>query len=111
MKGTMEHEYDTEEGEVFDLEIEYYYVPYVPATWNDPADGGGCEEIIFKVVGYRQYDDDKGTVTLDWPKLIPEQSKELTDKFDKMVSDSQRLCDYFQDLCNKDAENARDYDD
>lgn len=111
MKGCIDHEYDTEEGEVFDLEIEYHYVPYVPATWTDPADGGGCEEIIFKVVGYRQTDDE-GNIILDLPKLTPDQSKGFTDTFDKMVNNNQRLYDYFQDLCTKNAEDKRDdYDD
>jgi hypothetical protein len=112
MNGKMDREYDTEEGEVFDLEIEYEYVPYHPADWNGPAEGGGCEEIIFKVVGYRQFDED-GKLIQDLEKLTPEKSKELTNKFDKMVSNSQRLTDYFQDLCTKDAEDRRepDYDD
>lgn len=113
MNGKIEHEYDTEEGEVFDLQIEYSYVPYTPAKltadpyYSEPAEGGGCEEIIFKVVGYRQFDEE-GNVVQDLEKLTPEQSKELTAKFDKTVSDSQRLYDYFQDLCNKDAEDRRD---
>lgn len=110
MNGKLDHEYDTDEGEIFDLEIEYEYVPYRAATWDDPAEGGGCEEIIFKVTGYRQFDEN-GNPIQDLEKLTPEQSKELTDKFDKMVNDSQRLQDYFQDLCSKDAEDRRyDYE-
>jgi hypothetical protein len=115
ISGKLDHEYDTEEGELFELEIEYSYVPYTPAKltadpyYSEPADGGGCEEIIFKVVGYRQYDENND-VTQDLPKLTPEQSKKLTDKFDKMVSDSQRLQNYFQDLCSRDAERSREPD-
>jgi len=113
----MKWEYDTEEGESFDLEIEYEYVPYTPAVltadpyYSEPEDGGGCEEIIFKVVGYRQYDED-GNITQDLEKLTPEQSKELTAKFDKMVNDSVKLEGYFNRICSKAAEQAMepDYD-
>lgn len=111
----MDHEYDTEEGEVFDLEIEYSYIPYSPAKitmdpyYSEPENGGGCEEIIYKVVGYRQYDEE-GNVTQDLEKLTPEQSKELTDKFEKMVYNNLRLGDYFQELCTKDAERLMEPD-
>lgn len=76
----IEWEHDTEKGECFDLEIEYSYVPYIPASWDEPSEGGGCEEVIYKVVGYRQYDE-KYNITQDLDKLTPEQSKELTEKF------------------------------
>lgn len=115
MKGNIEHEHDTEEGEVFDLEIEYHYVPYTPAIitadpyWSEPEDGGCCEEIIYKVVGYRQYDEE-GNLIQDLETLTPEHSKELTDKFEKMVYNNLRLEDRFQELCTKDAEQAMEPD-
>lgn len=115
MKGNMDYEYDTEEGEVFDLEIEYEYVSYTPAIitadpmYSEPADGGYCEEIIYKVVGYRKYDENDN-ITQDLEKLTPEQSKELTDKFEKMVYDNLRLEDRFQELCNKDVERLMEPD-
>jgi len=112
MNGKLDHEYDTEEGEVFNLEIEYEYAPYHPADWNGPAEGGCCEEIIFKVVGYCQTDED-GNVIQDLSKLTPEQSKELTAKFDKMVENNQRIYEYFQEICDAEAEARMqpDYED
>jgi hypothetical protein len=118
MKGSFTWEHDTEEGETFDLLIEYEYVPYTPARitadpyYSEPADGGGCEEIIYKVTGYRQYDENLN-VTLDLETLTPEKSKELTDKFEAMVNKDIKLEDRFHRLCCDDAERAMepDYED
>lgn len=117
IKGTICYEFDTEDGEIFDLEIDYDYMPYSPPHltadpyYSEPADGGGCEEIIYKVVGYRQYDENFIT-TLNMGKLTPEQSKEFTAKVEKLVDKSVQLQRYFNNLCVKDAEDsmARDYD-
>ena len=115
IEGSLECEHDTEEGEVFDLEIKYSYVPYVPARItrdpydSEPADGGYCEDIIFKVIGYRQYDEDGNTtLNLELRKLTPEQTKELTAKFEKLLESNNRLDGYFHELCMKDVEGWED---
>lgn len=118
MKGSVACEYDTETGEAFDVLVVYEYVPYSPPVltadpyYSEPADGGGCEEMIYKVTGYRQYNVETGDITLDWEKLTPEQSKELTDKLEVMVKNSLKLEDYFHRMCCQDAERAMepDYD-
>ena len=115
MKGSLTWEYDTEKGEIFDLFIEYEYIPYTPARltadpyYSEPEEGGCCEEIIFKVTGYRQYNENLDT-TLDLETLTTEKSKELTDKFDKMVEESFQLQDFFQLICSEDAEDTMEPD-
>lgn len=110
MNGSMKYDYDTEEGEVFKLLILYEYVPYHPADWNGPAEGGGCEEIECKVIGYQKYDED-GNLTIDWPVLTPEREKELNDNFYKILDANQRLYEILQEACDAEAESVgEDYD-
>jgi len=115
MNGKIEWEHDTEKGEIFDLEIEYSYVPYSPASltsdpyYSEPEDGGYCEDVVYKVVGYCQYDEN-GDITQDLEKLTPEQSKDLTDKFNKMVFADLWLEERLHGLCVKNAEQEPDWD-
>lgn len=116
MTGSFAWEYDTDEGESFDLFVEYNYIPYSPARltadpyYSEPPEGGYCEDIGIKVTGYRQYDKNLN-VTLDLETLTPEKSKELTDRFNKILDNSLRLQDLFQKLCNEDVERKMEYDD
>lgn len=105
----MKYDYDTENGEVFKLEIEYEYAPYHPADMNGPAEGGYSEGITFTVIGYRQYNED-GELIIDWPVLTPEIEKELTAKFNAMVDANDRLQEYFQIMVDADAVSAMEPD-
>jgi hypothetical protein len=118
IEGSVECEYDTEEGEAFDLEIKYSYVPYTPARItrdpldSEPAEGGYCEDMIFTVIGYRQYYEDGNTI-LDLPlrKLTLEQTKEFTIKFEKLVEKENLFYGHFHELCVQDVEDREpDYD-
>ncbi len=117
MKGSLKHEYDAGDGKSYDLLIVYDYVPYTPAVltadpyYSEPEDGGYCEDMVFKVIGYREYDEE-GAITLDWPVLTPEREFVLTIAFNKMVNNSVKLLDYFQKICTQEAERAMepDYD-
>ena len=112
MKGSLTHKYEYDLGnEVFNLYIEWEYAPYHPADWNGPAEGGGCEEIVFEVTGYQQYDED-GQMLIDWPVLTEERTKELTNKFYNILDEHQSIYDHFQEICDAEAEARMepDYD-
>ena len=116
MTGSLKHRYEYDWGnEIYNLFITYEYATYHPADMNGPAEGGGCEEITFEVIGYQQYDEE-GQMLIDWPVLTEERTKELTDKFYKILDEHQAIYEHFQEICDAEAEAAiqpdcEDYDE
>jgi len=108
MNGSIEFEHETD-NELFEVNIKYHYVHYLPATWNDPAEGGGCEDMVFTVTGYVKYEN--GNVVEDLTNLTPEQEKELTARFTEMVESNFRLSNRIYDACCRDAETPKWDDD
>ena len=78
-KVTVEETWE-DEANLRDLELEIVCVlePYIPQTWESPAEGGGCEIESIKVTKWTQWDaDGNNPVAVDLEKLTYEQQVKL----------------------------------